>query len=207
MSLKRKTLPKRLRFEILKRDGFTCAYCGARPPNIVLHVDHIEPVAEGGSDDPDNLVTSCEHCNRGKGAIPLQATADAHLRVRRMERERAMAEVADAYNAWLEEKRKRLDAAAELMADEWAMMSGRHSFLTEHGMHTVRYLLRNLVREEILDAMRIAARKFPVEWGAKWKTTGRKAREAGLIYDRRFRYFCGICHRYIREDREADNGA
>lgn len=59
-------LSKRVRFEIFKRDSFTCQYCGKRPPNVVLEVDHIDPLSNGGSDDQINLTTSCFDCNRGK---------------------------------------------------------------------------------------------------------------------------------------------
>ena len=61
------------RFEVFKRDGFVCAYCGKHPPEATLEVDHIIPHAEGGSDWPENLVTACWDCNRGKGARPLDA--------------------------------------------------------------------------------------------------------------------------------------
>ena len=64
-------LTKRRRFEILKRDLFTCQYCGARPPAVVLVVDHIEPLARGGGGAADNLITACEACNQGKSDIPL----------------------------------------------------------------------------------------------------------------------------------------
>ena len=60
------SLSKRTRFEIFKRDGFTCQYCGQRPPDVVLEVDHIDPSSKGGSDEELNLVTSCFDCNRGK---------------------------------------------------------------------------------------------------------------------------------------------
>lgn len=56
-------LSKRVRFEILKRDDHACHYCGATAPDVVLHVDHVVPVALGGSDNPDNLVTACQGCN------------------------------------------------------------------------------------------------------------------------------------------------
>jgi 5-methylcytosine-specific restriction endonuclease McrA len=59
-------LTNRQRFEILKRDGFTCQYCGRKPPEVVLEVDHIFPVDKGGTNDPSNLVASCYDCNRGK---------------------------------------------------------------------------------------------------------------------------------------------
>lgn len=67
----RQPLSKRTRFEVLKRDKFTCRYCGSKAPDVVLHVDHIKPVALGGSNDPLNLVTACQGCNGGKSAIPL----------------------------------------------------------------------------------------------------------------------------------------
>lgn len=57
---------KRLRFEIFRRDSHTCRYCGATAPGTPLRVDHIVPVALGGTDHPSNLVTSCEPCNSGK---------------------------------------------------------------------------------------------------------------------------------------------
>ena len=57
---------KKLRFEVFKRDGFTCQYCGGHPPNKVLEADHILAKSKGGTDDINNLITSCFDCNRGK---------------------------------------------------------------------------------------------------------------------------------------------
>lgn len=67
----RKSISKRTRFEVFKRDDFQCRYCGARAPEMILHVDHVVPVCDGGSDEEDNLVTACEGCNLGKGPIGL----------------------------------------------------------------------------------------------------------------------------------------
>ena len=64
---KRKSIPKSVRFEVFKRDSFKCQYCGASAPDVILEVDHIVPVAEGGKNDMMNLITSCRDCNRGKG--------------------------------------------------------------------------------------------------------------------------------------------
>ena len=64
---KRKSLSKKKRFEVFKRDSFKCQYCGRSAPDVILEVDHIVPVAEGGKNDMLNLVTSCRDCNRGKG--------------------------------------------------------------------------------------------------------------------------------------------
>ena len=64
-------IPKSLRFQVLKRDGFKCRYCG-RPADdgVVLHVDHKVPRCEGGSDRIENLVAACADCNLGKGPHP-----------------------------------------------------------------------------------------------------------------------------------------
>lgn len=64
----RKPMSKKLRFEIFKRDGFACQYCGAKAPEVRLHVDHIVPVAKGGEDEMSNLTTACVDCNHGKAA-------------------------------------------------------------------------------------------------------------------------------------------
>lgn len=66
-------LSKRLRFEILRRDNHQCRYCGATAPDATLTVDHVVPVALGGSDEPSNLVAACAECNAGKSATPPDA--------------------------------------------------------------------------------------------------------------------------------------
>ena len=57
----------KLRFEVFKRDNFTCQYCGRKTPEVILELEHVIPLSKGGSDDFDNLTTSCFECNRGKG--------------------------------------------------------------------------------------------------------------------------------------------
>jgi len=59
----------KLRYEVLKRDNFTCQLCGRKAPEVKLEVDHIIPKSAGGTDDPNNLRTVCYACNRGKGSI------------------------------------------------------------------------------------------------------------------------------------------
>lgn len=71
MAEKRKPMSKKLRFEVFKRDSFTCQYCGSKAPDVILEVDHINPVNSGGKNDIMNLITSCFDCNRGKGKREL----------------------------------------------------------------------------------------------------------------------------------------
>lgn len=71
MQNKRKPLSKKTRFDVFKRDSFTCQYCSSKPPKVPLEVDHIIPVKSGGTNDIYNLITACFDCNRGKGAREL----------------------------------------------------------------------------------------------------------------------------------------
>lgn len=66
--MSRKSISKSLRFDVLNRDGFKCRYCGATSDMATLHIDHVLPVALGGTNDFDNLVTACAPCNLGKSA-------------------------------------------------------------------------------------------------------------------------------------------
>jgi hypothetical protein len=70
---------KRLRYEILRRDNHACRYCGASAPDVPLRVDHVTPVALGGSDKPENLVTSCEPCNSGKSSATVDSAIVADV--------------------------------------------------------------------------------------------------------------------------------
>ncbi len=71
--MNRKPLGKRLRFSIFHRDGFTCQYCGRTPDQdeVILHIDHIISVKDGGTEDKQNLITSCRDCNLGKSATSV----------------------------------------------------------------------------------------------------------------------------------------
>lgn len=59
---------KRLRTEILRRDNHACRYCGGTAPDVRLTIDHVLPIALGGTDDATNLVAACADCNAGKSA-------------------------------------------------------------------------------------------------------------------------------------------
>ena len=65
----------RLRFLVMRKDNFSCCFCGASPaknPSINLHIDHIVPWSKGGETLLTNLQTLCEQCNIGKSNLPMQ---------------------------------------------------------------------------------------------------------------------------------------
>jgi hypothetical protein len=70
---RRQPISDELRFEILKRDGYRCVYCGATAPTR-LEIDHITAVSRGGTNAPTNLVTACRACNSGKSNVMLDET-------------------------------------------------------------------------------------------------------------------------------------
>jgi 5-methylcytosine-specific restriction endonuclease McrA len=64
----RGTIPLKVRWDVMKRGNYMCAKCGSRPPEVSLEIDHIVPLARGGTDAVTNLQVLCNPCNQGKKA-------------------------------------------------------------------------------------------------------------------------------------------
>jgi hypothetical protein len=93
----RPAIPKRMRNEVLDRDGSTCQICGAgvgepdayRPGKTIrLVVDHILPVAQGGRTETTNLRALCNVCDETRQNVqPASETAKNILaRIRKLPR-------------------------------------------------------------------------------------------------------------------------
>lgn len=108
--IRRKPLSRTTRFEVFKRDEFRCQYCGRHPPEVLLEVDHVVAVVEGGDDSEANLITACFDCNRGKGARSLDAVPKS-LATRAAEIEEREQQLA-AYRAVLQARADRIDDEA-----------------------------------------------------------------------------------------------
>jgi 5-methylcytosine-specific restriction endonuclease McrA len=73
----RESFSRQFREWLLKRDRGCCRYCGERIMLSEMQVEHVVPVALGGSNHSRNLVSSCQPCNSKKGTklwkpIPLR---------------------------------------------------------------------------------------------------------------------------------------
>lgn len=63
----RKIMNDDIRYNVLKRDNYTCQICGVTVKDgAKLHVDHLIPVSKGGKTVMSNLQTLCDRCNIGK---------------------------------------------------------------------------------------------------------------------------------------------
>ena len=59
-------LPKAVRAYVFDRDNSQCQSCGKTNLVAQLQIDHIIPLAHGGSNDISNLQTLCSICNQQK---------------------------------------------------------------------------------------------------------------------------------------------
>lgn len=168
---------KRLRYEILRRDNHTCRYCGSAAPDVKLTVDHVLPVALGGSDEATNLVAACADCNAGKTSSSPDAPIVADVEEKALLWHRALAIAVERREATLEAKR----ALFEYFENEWM---GRYEIAVPIGddwPETVhRFYALGLHVSDLDDAIDIAYRA-PIKAESVWK------------------YFCGVCWNKVRD--------
>jgi len=77
VTVRRRPLPQSIRRQVFIRDRFICHYCGMPLSPRTGQVDHVVPVAEGGADEAENLVSACGNCNRGKSSKSIAEWATA----------------------------------------------------------------------------------------------------------------------------------
>ncbi len=161
---------KRTRFEVLKRDNFTCRYC--RSAEGELKVDHVVPIALGGSDNPTNLVAACQDCNSGKASTSLSDEMVADVSRSALDWSAAMAEAADALSVQTDRRQRYIDA----WASEWAMHTWNNA-PSDAANSLGRLYEAGLPIEVMCEAVQVTG----AAWGVK----------------NRFSYFMGICWKRV----------
>lgn len=153
MASKREDIGTKRRFNVLSRDRFTCQYCGRKPPEVVLNCDHIHPVSKGGGNEMENLITSCEACNLGKGATRLDGESKIAIQIRRLHAIEELKLKAEVSFALSREMRLALVDQAKYICD---IVSERpeFSFFYEHfPARTLPYLLTVFTGKQIVFAI------------------------------------------------------
>lgn len=174
---KRQAISKRKRFEVLKRDNFTCQYCSSKPPKVPLEVDHIVPVSKGGKNDMSNLITACLDCNRGKSDVPLDNVPPTLSE--KTERKQLAVEQYKQYQRVLKKAQKQINDDIDLVERTYGIYSNGYMF-TDRFRISVKRFINDLGVEEVNDSMEIACTK--------------------VRYGDPLNYFCGICWSKIREN-------
>lgn len=178
-------LSKKIRFEVFKRDNFTCQYCGKKAPEVVLHADHIEPKSKGGKDTLLNLVTACIDCNLGKAARRLSDDSAVEKQRAQLEELQAKQEQLTMMVEWqrslLNLGTNELDEAASF----WESVTSGYFGLSDSGKKGIRTLIRRFGLGSVLSAMRVAGESYIVV-GPDGKPT---SESVGIAYNK----IKGIC--------------
>lgn len=180
----RKAIPKRVRFEVFKRDSFKCQYCGAAAPEVLLQIDHIKPVAQGGMNEIVNLITACTACNAGKSARSLDDKTVVQKSRVQLEELQERREQLEMMSAWLEGLKDLKANTIEKLMEHWHEHAPGFR-INENGKKTFQRLIRKHSLEEIYEAMDIAAEQYLVH-----KDDGTVTEES---WDRAFEKVPGIC--------------
>jgi CRISPR/Cas system Type II protein with McrA/HNH and RuvC-like nuclease domain len=171
-------ITKKLRFEVFKRDGFKCAYCGKSPPQVMLEVDHIQPKSKKGKDDINNLITACFDCNRGKKNIPL-----TRIPLKLSQNLEVLKESEDQlkeYRKFVQRIERRMIKDIEDISQIYANYYEKWELSERFKTVSLKRFLSILPKHEIAEAMNLAISKFPSD------------------EDKVIQYFCGICWRKIK---------
>ncbi len=176
----RKPISKKMRFEVFKRDNFTCQYCGRHAPDVVLECDHIKPVAEGGKNTMLNLVTSCFECNRGKGKRKLSDVSEVDKSFNELsllaERRSQLKMLLD-WKAQLEQlENDQIDVISNAICAE-------NKCLSDYGRTRTKLLIKRFGFEEVLTAAEIAHDNYMVvqDYGLEYAFN----KIGGICYNRK----------------------
>lgn len=165
----RTALPKRLRFDVFKRDKFTCQYCGMKAPDVVLEIDHIVAVAAGGGNDILNLRTACKACNAGKSDKPLSANATIEARRKTLEDFEERRQQLEMMHEWHLSLIDIDHQEVSMAGDLWFRCIGKPGLqLNEKASAYLRRVIKKFGFDETCEALRIAA--DPGETGGKTPT-------------------------------------
>ena len=155
---KRKNIPNKLRFEVFKRDSFTCQYCGQSAPNVVLEVDHLLPVSKGGDNDILNLITSCWTCNNGKSNILLTDNTMLEKQKAQLDELNEKRLQLEMMIEWRESLNNLDDDIAQKIADYFGGQA--NCDVNETGLKKIKQWTKKFTYQQILEAVELSVNQY-----------------------------------------------
>ena len=162
MENKRKTISKKIRFEVFKRDSFTCQYCGRSAPEVILEIDHINPVINGGNNNIMNLITSCFDCNRGKGKRKLNENEELKLQIEQLKEINKKREQLEMLLKWKNEIENFENEQAEKIEEIFYNATGIG--FSEYGSKKCIELIKKFGFEEVYESTKISINQYYNEY-------------------------------------------
>ncbi len=154
----RKSLSKKIRFEVFKRDSFKCQYCGKASPDVILEVDHIKPVSEGGTNDMTNLITACFDCNRGKSNVLLDDNAVLEKQRKQLEEINERRLQLEMMMEWREGLMSLDEDKIDAFKEHWANTTNYS--VNENGLRDVRKWIKKYSLNLLLDCLDISVNQY-----------------------------------------------
>lgn len=155
----RKQITKKTRFDVFKRDKFTCQYCGKTAPDVKLEIDHIKPVSKGGDNNILNLITSCYDCNRGKRDGSLNINESIKKEIKQLKVLQEQKEQLEMLLKWRDELNNINNKKYKIVYDAYMYATNEQYVLNDYGKKQVKNLVDKHGVIAVLDAIDIVKEK------------------------------------------------
>lgn len=186
---KRKNIPKTVRFEVFKRDSFKCQYCGETAPDVVLHVDHIVPVKEDGTNEIMNLITSCAACNLGKSANLLSDNSTVKKQKKQLDELNERRQQLEMMNEW---RKGLLEIENEKFNNVYEIFIKHTRYdLNESGKETLKKIVRKYPYDIVIESTDASINQY-----LKFNSNGKADRDS---VEKTFDMIGRICSIKIRQ--------
>jgi len=127
-------------------------------PDVVLEIDHINPVVNGGNNGMMNLITSCFDCNRGKGKRKLTDKEEVKKQQEQLKELNEKREQLKMMMEWRKELEQFNEEQVSLVNDLFETYTD--SCLNEIGKSNVQKWIENFGLTEVLDCTKISINQY-----------------------------------------------